>query len=703
MRQVVWTTAAIGVLAALGVSSTLTSCRHPIASLVSVAPVTEYRTATPIDAAVTIYDGKLGDGWQDWGWGPHEIKDGQPARIDFSGFGGIILHHDELHETYGGVSFRYKTSSDYGDFLVVSLQYRQVDESVLPGVPVTQAHTALLPDGWKEVFIPWSEINPSGSAFDRVQIHARASVPSDLVSVDKLVLAKTSSGSVPTRVPTASRAVKVSIDCSRPATRISPLIYGIAANTWTILPPARRLGGNPLSRSNWDIGADNTASDWFFENVPAAKPSAEIAEDLKHNVKTALVVPTIGWVAKDTTSVGFPVSKFGPQHGRDQYRPGAGDGLRADGKPIPPGPPTETSIPASPELIRQWVENLVTEDRARGKRGVDMYILDNEPTLWNKTHRDVHPAPVTYDELLDRSIQYGSAIRRADSDAVIAGPAEWGWTGYFFSAKDTEDNHSDQRAHDGIPLLPWYLRKLAEYEHRTGTRILDVLDVHYYPQAENIYGSGARTDAAGAALRIRSTRSLWDPEYVDESWIADKVNLIPRLKEWVSKNYPGRGISIGEWSFGAEKHISGGLAIAESLGRFGKLGLYSAFYWFGPPPGTPGHVGFSAYLNYDGKGARFLDWSLPTSEEKGVSAFASRDQSGEHVTLVLLNLDATTAVQADVDVGTCGKVASERAFTYDGTTPGFVQTRVTPGSVSPALAPYSMNVVELTLAKAAPK
>ena len=46
------------------------------------------------------------------------------------------------------------------------------------------------------------------------------------------------------------------------------------------------------------------------------------------------------------------------------------------------------------------------------------FALDNEPMLWNSTHRDVHPDPVTYDELLDRTIRYGSAVRAADPDAV---------------------------------------------------------------------------------------------------------------------------------------------------------------------------------------------------------------------------------------------------------------------------------------------
>ena len=82
--------------------------------------------------------------------------------------------------------------------------------------------------------------------------------------------------------------------------------------------------------------------------------------------------------------------------------------------------------------------------------------------LWNTTHRDVHPEPATYDELLERTIAYGSAVRQAVPEAVIAGPAEWGWTNYFNSAADVAPggNKKDRKAHGNVPLLPWYLTKL---------------------------------------------------------------------------------------------------------------------------------------------------------------------------------------------------------------------------------------------------
>jgi len=173
------------------------------------------------------------------------------------------------------------------------------------------------------------------------------------------------------------------------------------------------------------------------------------------------------------------------------------------------------------------------------------------------------------------------------------------------------------------------------------------------------------TDADAAALRLRATRSFWDPSYVDESWIGEPIQLIPRLKEWIAANYPGLGISIGEWSFGADAHISGALATAETLGRFGQQGVYSAFYWQGPAKGTGTFWAFRAFRDFDGAGGHFLEQSLPTREGRNVSLFASRDAAGGHVVAVLVNRDPVFAATTSIGLGACGRVKSQRLFGYE--------------------------------------
>lgn len=327
-----------------------------------------------------------------------------------------------------------------------------------------------------------------------------------------------------------------------------------------------------------------------------------------------------------------------------------------------------------------------------------MYILDNEPSLWNTTHRDVHPDPLTYDELLDRTIRYASAIREADPQALIAGPAEWGWTGYFYSAADVAagvDRSPDRHAHGDVPLVAWYLKRLHDYEAAKKTKLLDVFDLHFYPQGRDVFGGGG-LDANTAALRLRSTRALWDIAYPDESWINDAVRLIPRMKEWVRDDYPGTLISIGEYNFGGEQHMSGALALADALGRFGLEGIAYAFYWTFPPKNSPAYWAFRAFRNFDSNGGRFLDRSAATTMVSDVSLYASHDESGQHWVLVTVNKDPVKAARAKIALDGCGSVAHRRKFTYGPHTDAIADDGATTGSeLSEFLPPYSINVFDV--------
>jgi hypothetical protein len=317
----------------------------------------------------------------------------------------------------------------------------------------------------------------------------------------------------------------------------------------------------------------------------------------------------------------------------------------------------------------------------------------------------VHPEPATYDELLERTIAYASAVRRADPEAKIAGPAEWGWLAYHYSAKDVGAGvwlRPDRRLHGDEPLIPWYLHKVREYEQRAGTRILDILDVHFYPMAEGVgIGTQGQTDPATAALRIRSTRSLWDPSYLDESWINERMRVLPLLREWVAQNHPGLDLSIGEWNFGGESHMSGGLATAEALGRFGTEGVFSAYYWTSPKERSPAFWAFRAFRNFDGAGGHLLDWSVPVKGDATLaSLFASRDVNRRRVVAVLLNLAPLSPLSARVIVDGCGSVASAHAVTYTGGDGGFRELEASSAgsALETLVAPYSITVLDVTTA-----
>ncbi|MDB4945718.1 MAG: Endoglucanase precursor [Labilithrix sp.] len=500
------------------------------------------------------------------------------------------------------------------------------------------------------------------------------------------------------------------VECKAPGQPVSPTIFGIAwADTdKEIGATAHRWGGNTTSRYNPKIAAWNTTFSWFWQNIKIDSHEVFLGKVAEKGGLAAITVPIMGWVAKDTSSASFPVSAVGPQEKTDPDHPDFGNGMKPDGKtPIPSPDPTKTSVKITPEDVGAFVTSVRAYEKKIGKRMVFEWILDNEPGLWNTTHRDVHPQPMTYDELLEKTIAFATAIRKADPDAVIAGPASYGWWEYFYSTKDHDEgfrSKPDRKAHGDVPLLQWYLSKLAEHEKKTGVKLLDVLDVHIYPQADKVQGpdgkggdGGGETDRKTNDLRFRTTRSLWDRNYQDESWIKENVYLIPRMKELIAQSYPGLGFQIGEYNFGAEAHPAGGVALAEVLGRFALNGVSHAFYWTFPEKPKPAYWAFRAYRNYDGNGGHFLEQIVPSSSPSGTSLYASHDEAGKKWVLIALNFSADRPHDASIELRGCAAPGALKSFVYTGAESGFVggDAKITGNKLEMKLPPYSISVFEL--------
>jgi len=111
--------------------------------------------------------------------------------------------------------------------------------------------------------------------------------------------------------------------------------------------------------------------------------------------------------------------------------------------------------------------------------------------------------------------------------------------------------------------------------------------------------------------------------------------LIPRMKALIDKHYPGTKLAINEWNFGGEHDNSGGLAVAEALGIFGREDLDIATYWTAPPRGTPASAAFKLFR---APGARFGDRSLPveSADPNRLGVYAATDPAGR-VTVVIVN------------------------------------------------------------------
>ena len=247
--------------------------------------------------------------------------------------------------------------------------------------------------------------------------------------------------------------VTISVDANVNRRPIDPNIYGVAhastAELNDLNSPLNRNGGNNTTRYNWQLNADNRGNDWYYESIAESSATAGergdtfITNARAANAKAMLTVPMIEWIAKvgpnRTKLASFSVAKYGAQTGTDwQWFPDAGNGVRTNGQFVTGNDPNDANVPSTSLVQQGWVQHLVGRWGTNANGGLRYYILDNEPSIWHSTHRDVRPTAPTMDEIRDKTIDFAQRIKAVDPTALVVGPEEWGWSGYFYSGYDQQ-------------------------------------------------------------------------------------------------------------------------------------------------------------------------------------------------------------------------------------------------------------------------
>jgi hypothetical protein len=397
-------------------------------------------------------------------------------------------------------------------------------------------------------------------------------------------------------------ATSVSVDASANRHAINPNIYGIAYgdahDMQALNAPLNRWGGNSTTRYNWQIDAHSAAADWYFETYSDGTGTPSGSADLyvtttrsaANGAQPLFTIPMIDYLANlgpnRSTLEGFSVKKYGAQTATDPWNSDAGNGVSsATNKNITGNDPLDTGVANSAAIQQAWVQHFVNTFGASSTGGVPYYILDNEPSLWYSTHRDVHPNPSTYQEMYNKIVAYATAIRAADPNAKIVGFEEWSWWAMYFSGLDQANGssaaNSDYNTHNQTYYYPWLLQQLYAYKQQTGTQLIDILTVHCY----NALPGSTDDSLAGQQARNQETRILWDPTFQDPSWYGDigingrVLNWIPTLKAMVAQYHPGLQIGCTEYNWGDEPNLNGATTQADVLGIYGREGFDLATRW----------------------------------------------------------------------------------------------------------------------------
>ncbi len=548
--------------------------------------------------------------------------------------------------------------------------------------------------------------------------------------------------------PTGSfSGVSVNIDVLGNRHTISPYIYGgsypqdVAHVTDSGMTEVR-WGGDATSTYNWQLGTNNAAADYYFEDYNAEgfsngndSSSTEFITDVEnagsHPLMTMVMLPWVAQSAETSVTQGgtnnyhwsFSVATFGSQCSTDYWNADAGDGLETDCSTrvttnavtiayYPLLDDHTQTCPGTTCVYRSdWAAALATAF-GNGTCSIPysnitschFYDMDNEIEIWGSTHFDIHPNPSGYDELANVYLTEAANLKTWDPQAVRFGPITCCWWFYWNGA-----NGNDKNAHGGVDFVPWWLNQVYWQDQISGTRTLDVFDLHAYPDAN----TSGLTQAQLQALAVSIYRDYWDPTFVSPSSSINQpwtTNIqpnktipfrIPRMRAIANMIYPGTPMSFTEWSaaFAGESDFSTALGDADAYGIFGRERMALASRWEAPVPTNPNYLALKLYANYDGAHHTFGTTSVSDTNNGNpdlFSSYAALDSTGKTLTVMVLNKDPQKAAQVQFELAGFNP-ASVVSYTLSSSAP----TAITSSSsqtwtATQTFAPYSATLLVIS-------
>lgn len=475
-----------------------------------------------------------------------------------------------------------------------------------------------------------------------------------------------------------SQSIDFSISVEESLKTISPYIYGTnqlltEEEHWAAI----RQGGNRLTGYNWENNASNAGTDYINssdnyltwiagiqnENEPGIVTTTFRDKSIELNAYSLITLQLAGYAARDKNGTVTEQQTAPSSRWRSvQFEKGSLYTLQPD---------TSDSFVYLDEYVNFLVNRFGMANTSTGIKG---YALDNEPGLWTSTHPRIHPLQARCVEIVQKAIDVSTAVKNVDPYLEIFGPVLYGFNAYY-SFQNAADWDSVKAGTNYQWFIDYYLDQMKQAEITSGQRLLDVLDIHWYPEAmgDNRITETYANTTADKLARVQAPRTLWDNNYTENSWIGQwfgaYLPLIPRLKESIDEFYPGTKLAFTEFSYGGENDITGAIAMADVLGIFGKYDIYLGTYWQLDSPSNYISAAYKIYRNYDGNNSTFGEYSLPsvTSDSVSTSVYGSLSESGNEIHLIAINKKLNESVNGNFSISSKHNIQSGRVWKLDNT------------------------------------
>ena len=462
----------------------------------------------------------------------------------------------------------------------------------------------------------------------------------------------------------SSQPVQITVNANSGKRLVSPFIYGKN----NVLPSTflnngtnaevtkaleagvrfvRQSGGNNSTKYNWRLKL-SSHPDWY-NNVYANNwdAAAKNLTDKMPGVQGMWSFQLLGKVAANTQN-NFPDWTYNGSKWWD----GVHQNL-AGGGVVNPAGGSKALVEGNPDLyLTDWPADstvgILDHWFGAGGLGYDStfyryWSMDNEIEIWSGTHDDVMKTQIPAEEFMQLYFKVAKAARAKYPGIKLSGPVpanEWQWYRYG----------SDGISYNGKKYcwLEYFILRIAEEEKASGVKLLDILDIHYYPSSTN------------AAQLVQFYRVFFDRNYiypeangvktVNGGWdnSINKEYILGRCSDWLVKyNGSDHGVKFGVTETGLNDNVKDANVIASwyasTMGEFMKNGVEIFTPWSWKPGMWETLHLFSRY------GQEYIVDAV-SGDETYVSAYPTVNETSDSMTIFLVNRHTTAIKDIQVDV-----------------------------------------------------
>lgn len=407
----------------------------------------------------------------------------------------------------------------------------------------------------------------------------------------------------------------------------------------------RENSGNNATKHNWRTNLESHP-DWY-NNVYRHNWDSE-AKFIENNIPNVQIMYAFQLIGKAASNTTHNFNDWG--YNGSQWWEGVAQNL-AGGGVVNPAGGTKALSEGNPDLyLMNWTADSTTEilNHWFGSKGLGFnkdnfqyWSMDNEPEIWSGTHDDVMPTQPAADAFMDLYFDVALKAKQKYPGIKLCGPVvanEWQWFKY-----------GDQNLKINGQYYCWleyFIKKAADKEKETGTRVLDVVDIHFYPyetkssdvlQLHRVYFDENYTYPGSNG--VKTINSGWDTSQ-------QKEYIFKRINDWLDKYFgQNHGIGLGLTEFGGQSNDPNinALLYASMLGTFANnsVEVFTPWTW---------KIGMWEIMHLFSRYAKTTSVETTSTLDATVSGYSTINSIGDSLTLMLINRDLTASKSIVVEL-----------------------------------------------------